>query len=257
MTHKELKFFSNLQKKEYRDREHLFLIEGIHLIDECLTSKYYSRNIHRIFVKKDFSDKLSGKLLASGIIPEVISDIQFNKLSETKNPQGIIGVVSIHNEKNFLSENDKLIIALDDLNDPGNLGTILRTCWWYGVDKIYLSSNSVDIYNSKVIRSSQGALFNLDLISDVNFKIELLKLQKKGWSVYLTAVKAEMFLDEINIDIKKKNIIVFGNEANGVNVELLSNNNFRKIKIKGYSKCESLNVGVSAGIILDYFRNKC
>jgi RNA methyltransferase, TrmH family len=256
MTHKELKYYANLQKKEYRDKEKLFLIEGIHLINECLSSKYYSRNIYKIFIRKGFNDKLSGKLLGLGIIPEVISEIQFNKLSETKNPQGIIGIVNLHQEKFVLNDNDKLIVALDDINDPGNLGTILRTSWWYGVDKIYLSSNSVDIYNSKVIRGSQGALFNLEIVSDLNLKNELSKLQKKEWDVYLTLLKANKFLDEVNIDMKKRNLIVFGNESNGINSELSTNINFRKIKIRGFSECESLNVAISAGIVLDYIRNR-
>jgi TrmH family RNA methyltransferase len=256
MTNNELKFYSNLLKKEFRESEKLFLIEGTHLIEECLSSVFYSRSIRKIFIRKDYNDKLSGKLLGSGLMPEVITDIQFNKLSETINSQGIIAVVSIRKENINFNVKDSLIVALDDINDPGNLGTILRTCWWYGVDKVYLSTNSVDIFNSKVIRSTQGALFNLEIYTNINLKNELSKYIKKGWYVFISALDTENLLNEINIDVNKKKIIVFGNEAKGVNEELTSYKDFKTIKIRGYTKCESLNVGVSAGIILDYFRNR-
>ncbi len=256
MTNNELKFYSNLLKKEFRESENLFLIEGTHLIEECLSSVFYSRSIRKIFIRKDYNNKLSGKLLGSGLIPEVITDIQFNKLSETINSQGIIAVVSIRKGNISSNVKDSLIVALEDINDPGNLGTILRTCWWYGVDKVYLSSNSVDIYNSKVIRSTQGALFNTEIYTNTNLKSELLKFHKKGWDVFISSLNTENLLDGIKIDVTRKKIIVFGNEAKGVSEELISNKDFEKIKIKGYTKCESLNVGVSAGIILDFFRNR-
>ena len=256
MTNNELKFYTNLQKKEIRESEKLFLIEGTHLIEECLSSVFYSRSIRKIFIRKDYNDKLSGKLLGSGLIPEVITDIQFNKLSETINPQGIIAVVSIRKENIIFNVKDSLIVALDDISDPGNLGTILRTCWWYGIDKVFLSSNSVDIYNSKVIRSTQGAMFNLEIYTNISLITELSKFHKKGWNVFISSLNTENVLDRIKIDVTKKKIIVFGNEAKGVNEELMSNKDFEMIKIRGYTKCESLNVGVSAGIILDYFRNR-
>jgi len=99
-------------------------------------------------------------------------------------------------------------------------------------------------------------LFNLKINTNINLTNELSKLNNKGWNIFLTDLNAEKYFNEINIDIKMKNIFVFGNEAKGVNQELLSDKNFNKIKIKGYSKCESLNVGISAGIILDYVRNR-
>lgn len=256
MTNNEIKYFINLKKKEFRDSENIFLIEGTHLIGECITSKYYRNNLIRIFINNKYKDKLLDKLESSGFSFEVLQENIFNKLSETKNSQGIIAVVKKNDEKIFTGIDVDLVIALDNINDPGNLGTILRTCWWFGVNKIFISSNSVDVFNSKVIRGSQGALFNLDISTNIDLNKTLKDLSNIGWKLYATDLKANKYLDEIDFGVTKKNIFVFGNEANGISREILSNPLFKKIKIKGHSSCESLNVGVSVGIVLDYILNR-
>ncbi|HEY5533542.1 MAG TPA: RNA methyltransferase [Ignavibacteria bacterium] len=256
MTKNEIKYFVNLKKKEFRDSEDIFLIEGTHLIGECLSSKYYKNNLTRIFITSNYKNVLLEKLKTAGFAFEVLQENIFNKLSETKNPQGIIAVVKINVGKIFTGIDVDLAIALDNINDPGNLGTILRTCWWFGVNKIFISSNSVDLFNSKVIRGSQGALFNLDISTNIDLNKTLKGLSNIGWKLYATDLKANKYLDEIDFGVTKKNIFVFGNEANGISTEILSNPLFKKIKIKGHSSCESLNIGVSVGIVLDYILNR-
>ena len=256
MTNKELKYFANLKKKEFRDSENLFLIEGNHLIDECLSSKYYSDNIIRIFLKNDYKYKLPVKLINSGLKLESLSAEKFNKISETKNPQGTIAVIK-KNKSNFSNiEEIKLAVALDSINDPGNLGTILRTCWWFGVDTIFINSNSVDLFNAKVIRGSQGALFNSKIVVNADINNLINEFHKSGFEIYATDLKSEKYIDKFSFIKKEQILVIFGNEANGINPEILLNPNVKRIKIHGFSKCESLNVGVSVGIILSRIKNQ-
>jgi TrmH family RNA methyltransferase len=252
LTNKEIKYYSDLKNKRTRDEEGKFLIEGIHLIKECLSSDlYYKDYIECIIARDDFDLSL---------VPtkdtEILyaSEKNFNRLSDTVNPQGIIAVVKKPEEskKLHLNETTKIIVALENINDPGNLGTIIRTCYWFNIDKILISGNSVDLYNSKVLRSSQGALFHVNIVTDCNINSELLKL-KEEFDVLLTDLGAKKSLSQFPIDRNKKYIIVFGNEANGISEEI-KNQKFDLIKIDDYSDCESLNLSVSAGIILYKFK---
>jgi TrmH family RNA methyltransferase len=178
---KEIKQLASLKQKKFREQENRFLIEGFHLIEECLSSSFH---LEKILLREDVDlkkFKLSGRKL-----PEIIKlpKSQFKKLQETDNSQGIIGVVKIPEQKTVKNTKGNLIIALDRINDPGNLGTILRTSYWFGIDKILLGENSADIYNSKTIRSSQGAVFHLNLQLNVKLSEELLIYYQSGYNIY-------------------------------------------------------------------------
>jgi TrmH family RNA methyltransferase len=246
LNNETLKNYIKLKQKKYRDESGQFLIEGIHLVEECLKSKFYKKNIETIFLRKDFDeDTILNKL--RGIDIETLTDLEFKKLSETENSQGIIGLI---NKSDYIpAQNDKIICALDNLSDPGNLGTIFRLCWWFGIDNILISKNSVDIYNSKVIRASQGAIFNLDIKEDVNLHEELINLYGKGYEIILTDLKTKNTLHNFKFGKDNNYILVFGNEANGISSEIRNSPLFTKIKIDSYTNCESLNVAASAAII--------
>lgn len=149
-----------------------------------------------------------------------------------------------------------LIVALDSINDPGNLGTIMRTCYWFGVNEVLIGSGSAEIYNSKVIRASQGAIFNLNISAEVNLEIELKKFYEKDFHIILTDPAAESDLSDYSFSSDQKYVLVFGNEANGISENILGHNKYTKIRIKAYSGCESLNIAVAAGIILNSIKNK-
>lgn len=253
LTNNEIKYFAGLKNKRTRDEEGKFLVEGLHLIKECLSSElYYKDFIECIIVRDDFN--LTG-------IPTKDIDIlyasakNFDKLSDTINPQGIIAVVKKPEHPNRLhnSGKNKLIIALDNINDPGNLGTIIRTCYWFNVDKILVSKNSVDLYNSKVLRASQGAIFHTDITTEADIILELLQL-KDEFQILLTDLNAKKNLSDFIIKRNERYIIVFGNEANGIS-EDIKNQGFDLIKIGSFSDCESLNLSVSAGILIYQFAN--
>jgi RNA methyltransferase, TrmH family len=185
----------------------------------------------------------------------------FNKLTDTESSQGIVGVVSKPaQQKDDSSEN--LVIALDTVNDPGNLGTIIRTAYWFGVKTILLSKGSADPYNPKVIRSTQGGIFHTNIIEDVDLKGKLNEYKNAGYNIFLFTLNASSSLSQIlrsdesdKSDKSKKSVIVFGSESHGISEELL-NEDFTHVKIDGYSDCESLNVAMAAGIALYSFKKK-
>ncbi|MBI5402378.1 MAG: RNA methyltransferase [Ignavibacteriae bacterium] len=247
MNNEELKNIAKLKQKKFRDESGQFLIEGAHLIDECNKSKYYKRNIIKIILRTDFKDeRLLGRL--RHIESEYLSPKDFNKISETENPQGIIAVTG--KADNLPHHEGKIICALDNINDPGNLGTILRTCWWFGIENVITGRDSVEVFNSKVIRASQGAVFNLLIKEKVNLKEELIGKSNEGYTVLLTDLSAINSISNTTFGKDKKYVIVFGNEANGISKGIKEIPEFEKIKIDSYTKCESLNVASSAAIIL-------
>lgn len=242
-----IKYYQKLKQKKYREERREFLIEGIHLIEECLKSKYYQNKISKIFTRSDFEeDRIPKTAKSTDIIKLNAND--FKKLSETENSQGIIGVAEV--PKDIPHQKGNIICALDNINDPGNLGTIMRTCWWFGIEDIIIGKDSVDIYNSKVIRASQGAIFNLFIESGLNLVKELEILNDNGYEIIITDLSAVDTLSKYKFHKGKKYVIIFGNEANGISPEIKSMPFFKKIKIESYSNCESLNVASSAAIIL-------
>ncbi len=251
LTNNEIKYYAGLKNKRTRDEEEKFLVEGVHLIKECLSSQLYYKDFIECIIARDDFDL--------SVLPTKDIDIlyasakNFDKLSDTVNPQGVIAVVKKPEHPNRLhnSEKNRLIIALDNINDPGNLGTIIRTCYWFNVDKILISKNSVDLYNSKVLRASQGAVFHTDITTEADINSELLQL-KDEFQILLTDLNAQKNLSNFNVKKTGRYIIVFGNEANGISDEI-KKQDFDLIKIDSFTGCESLNLSVSAGIILNHF----
>lgn len=260
MTNAELKYFSKLRQKKFRDQENKFLIEGENIIAECLRSDIYKKNLKIVFIRENYiNEKLTDLIQNSRSRIEIISlsERNFSQLSETINPQGIIGVVGKH-ENEFTDQklSGNIIVALDSVNDPGNLGTIIRTCHWLGIKDLITGSGSVEIFNSKVLRSSQGSLFYLNIIEGIDLVNDLEHYHRSGYKIILTVLNSQIYLDEYKISNEDKYIIVFGNEANGISRNILANTNYETIKIRGYSDCESLNLSVSAGIVLNTFRKQ-
>ncbi|MCB0721851.1 MAG: RNA methyltransferase [Ignavibacteriae bacterium] len=255
ITKGEVKFYASLKQKKNRELEKKFIIEGTHLVEEALRSEIYSGKLEKVLVRKDYMNEDLLATIAKKNIPiATVSSKDLEKISDTVTPQGIIGVVNILSGT-IASPSTGPIIALDNINDPGNMGTILRTAYWYDVKNIIVSENTVDIYNPKVVRGSQGGIFNIFVDTLPNLHQYLLQKANEGWTVLLTDLKAKEYLSDYGF-IGDKYIFVLGSEASGVSPAILSENKFHSIKIKPYSKCESLNVGVTAGIILNEFRSK-
>ena len=256
LTANQIKQFASLKQKKYREEYGKYLIEGFHLIEECLNSLH---ELEYIILRSDVDlqgyPAILGKLAANKTIVEPLPEKQFNKLTDTESSQGIVGVVK-HPRRIHGDEQGGLVIALDRVSDPGNLGTIIRTAWWFGVKTILLSKECADPYNPKVIRSTQGGIFHLNIQEDTELVNEFKKFESIGYTVYLFTLDAENTLSQLSDSGKlNKSLLVFGSEAHGISKEIIEQG-FEKVKIEGYSASESLNVAISAGIALYEFKNK-
>ena len=231
LDNKKIKNLSRLLLKKYRDEENMFMVEGEHLVEEA----YRAGILLEVVQTEDYSNSFN--VNTTYVTYDVIK-----KLSNTQNPQKIIGVCRKLDEKEIGSK----IVILEDLQDPGNLGTIIRSSVAFNVDTIVVSNNTVDIYNDKVLRSSEGMLFHINIIKrDIDTFID--ELHKEGYQVYGTKVDGGTNLKEVNKVIKTA--IVMGNEGAGVKDTTLDKcDNY--IYIPMNSNCESLNVGVATSIIM-------
>lgn len=226
-----IKELRKLNEKKKRDELNKFLIEGEHLVREA----YKQGILEEIIVLENTN--LDIDIKTSYATKEVIKS-----LSSVQTPQNVIGVCK-KMEKNELGNK---IIMLDDIQDPGNLGAIIRSAVAFNIDTIIISNNSVDIYNPKVIRSTQGMMFNLNIIR-TDLKEMVKKLKELDYHILSTNVTGGKNIKEL--EKRKKICIIMGNEGNGVSDELL-NMSDEYIYIKMNEKCESLNVAVATSIIL-------
>ena len=236
LQNERIKNLSKLLSKKFRDEEGKFLVEGEHLVEEAFKSGLLLEVI-----------KCEDVLGEYNVPTTLVTYEVIKKLSNTVNPQRIIGVVRKIEEKELGNK----VLILDDIQDPGNLGTIIRSSLAFNIDSIVLSNNSVDMYNDKVIRSSEGMIFHLNIVrKDIK---ELIKeLHNDGFKVYGTKVDGGTSVDKVNVT--NKYAIVMGNEGNGVKDEVLDLcDDYLYIDIS--DKVESLNVGVATSIIL-YELNK-
>lgn len=233
-----IKEASKLKEKKYRDQKGKFLIEGYHLIEMA------SDLLETVFVtdKRDY-DKIPG------VNYYLVSKEVINKLSQTINSQGIVGICHKLEEKEVKSNN---VLMFDNLQDPGNVGTLIRSALAFNCKDVILSLNTVDIYNDKVIRSSQGAIFKINIIYR-NLVDEIKKLQKDGYKVYGTSLNNAKSIDDI--EFPKKKVIILGNEGNGVSSDILQETD-ENIFLEMNKEIDSLNVGVAGSIIMyELFKN--
>lgn len=231
-----IKKISKLLEKKYRDLEEKFLVEGEHLVKEAKKANLLLEVIKCEDVLDDYD------VPTTLVTYEVIK-----KLSNTASPQRIVGVVKKVEEKELGNK----VLILDDIQDPGNLGTIIRSSLAFNVDSIVLSTASVDVYNDKVIRSSEGMFFHINVVRRDILEI-IDELHKLDYKVYGTKVDGGTIVDKL--DVPSKFALVMGNEGNGVKEEIL-NQCDEYLYIDMNSAVESLNVGVATSIIL-YELNK-
>lgn len=231
LDNKKIKDIKKLHLKKYRDETKTYLVEGIHLVNEA----YLSGNLLEVVC-------LYGEEFDFNVpIINVTSNVM-KAISELETPYNIIGICKYQEEKKLGNK----ILMLDDVQDPGNLGTIIRSSVAFNIDTIILSKTSVDLYNSKVLRACQGMNFHINIIRD-DLKKYIEKLKEENYKIYTTDVNDGKDLK--NIEIEDKYVIIMGNEGNGVSKEISSLAD-EKIYIKMNESCESLNVAVATSIIL-------
>lgn len=235
INNNKIKEYTKLHQKKDRDKQGLFLVEGEHMVQEALRANI----LKDVFIREDYKTKIDFPY-------EITTQQVMNKLSRQNSNAKIIGVCIKQNKQ---IQNPKKVILLDNVQDPGNVGTIIRTAHSFGLDAVYLSKDCADIYNPKTLQSTQGALFHIPcIVQDLKETINTLKLP-----VYATALHQE----HINLqDTQNINeyALVMGNEGNGIRDEILElSNHIIQIEMETF---ESLNVAIAASICMYMFQYK-
>lgn len=231
-----LKLITSLRQKKYRQKHKMFVVEGVKVVKEFLNSPF---ELSQLFcIDPDFES-----------VDQVIqiSETELKKASHLVNPNKVLAIFKIPNEKEVLSSG--LIVALDAVNDPGNLGTIIRLCDWFGVDQIVCSKDTVDCYNSKVVQASMGSLTRVSLqYIDLHDFLQEVKLP-----VFIADMDGENVYQS---DLPKEGILVMGNEANGISdtVSELATHTVSIPRFGNIQQTESLNVATATAILLSEFR---
>ena len=232
-----IKEISKLKNKKYRDLTNTYLVEGDHLVEEA----YKNNLLTKIILLED-------TICNYDIEKIYVTKEVMKKLTELDTPNKIIGIV----KKNTPLPIGNKILILDNIQDPGNLGTIIRSSVAFDIDTIVLSPNTLDIYNPKVMRSTQGMIFYTNIIT-LELKEFINEIKTKNYTIFGTNVRNGKNIKEITLP--EKFALVLGNEGQGVSkeIESLCDDN---IYIKMSSKCESLNVSVATSILLYEVYNK-
>ena len=239
-----VKSIKALEKKKYREMQREYVIEGYKMVKEAIECNqeirmaiYCEEIWNASNEEKQYLEKYVHKI-------ETVSENIFRYLSDTVTPQGILAVIK---EKELATkELSNIIFALDDIRDPGNLGTIIRTLDAAGYNDLFLSEETAEIYNPKVVRSTMGAIFRMNFHRTENLKIELNELLEKGYKIIATSLDTETYYYDLNFEDKL--VIIIGNEANGVKEEIIEMAN-KKVKIPMLGKTESLNAAIATSII--------
>jgi len=239
-----IKDIKKLKEKKYRKEK--FLVEGIKMVREAIQE---NADIELIVLREgtelDFDISKFNNIEASEKV--------FNELTDVVAPQGVIAVVRKNNKNNEIDYSADYILALNGLQDPGNLGTILRTADSANLKQIIVSKDTVDAYSPKVIRSTMGAIYRINIIEVDDLVKTLEEAKKNEFQIVTTDLQTDKSI--YDLDYNKK-VVVIGNEANGVTKEVKEAADY-KVIIPMLGKTESLNASVAAGVMIyEYVRQK-
>jgi len=236
LTKSEIKLITSLNQKKFRFQHGLFIVEGIKGIQEFLNSRF---KLYKLFTTEALFNCES----------TLISKVELKKISSLKTPNTALALFGIKDPDTI--DESKLIIAVDDIRDPGNLGTIIRLCDWFGVRDIVCSPSTVDIYNPKVVQATMGSLTRINITYlDLESFLKQTKLQKFG-----------TFMDSKNVYkeyLPEKGILILGNEANGISstIEKLVDQKITIPRFGNLQQTESLNVATATAILLSEFKRR-
>ncbi len=242
-TKNQSKLIKSLQEKKNRVETGLFIVEGEKSVSEVLNSDF---EIDFILTTTEFFDKYGEKIREKSNSYEIVNQFELEKVGTFATNDAALAVVKQKVNKPFDIKNGEIVIALDEIKDPGNLGTIIRIADWYGITNIVASKETVDFYNPKVITATKGSFTRVNMFyTDLNEFLSKQKIPVLG-----------AFLDGENVHETKfpsGGVMVMGNESNGVS-EKIGKLITKKITIPSYGKAESLNVAIATSIILDNWK---
>ena len=249
-----IKHIRKLKDKKYRDESNEYVVEGVKLVEEAVKE---NAKIKQIIVCEDTTRTYE---IPTHIMLEIakyecisVSNKIFNIITQVTNPQGIMAIIEKNAQNAKIDYTQDIIVVLDDVQDPGNLGTILRTVDSIGLNQIIVSKGTADAFNSKVVRSTMGAIFRIKIIEVENLAQAIKEMRKHHFKLMVTSLQTKNSI--YDIDFNKK-IIVIGNEANGVSKDIQEMAD-EKAKIPMLGRTESLNASVAAGVVMyEYVRQK-
>lgn len=236
----QVKRWKKLHKKKERMQTGTFLVEGYHLIEEAQKSKW---DIREVIVQEDTE-------IPSWCEKEAITIVSthvFEQIAQTETPQGIIAVVAMNHMHTFAGNQ---VLLIDRVQDPGNLGTMIRTADAAGFSAVILGEGTVDPYNDKVIRATQGSIFHISVFQ-ANLLEEIAILKEEGFSIWAAALEQAKLYDEVAVE--EKTALIVGNEGAGIDESLLREAD-TIVKIPIYGQAESLNVSIAAAILMYHLK---
>lgn len=251
-----LKNILALKYRKFRMERNLFLIEGYRLCQEALQSDF---TVETLLINPDLlSPQKIIEIVQTAQNKQVeiieIQKAEVKRLADTINSQGIFSIVQ---KKNYdleaiLNKQNKFIIIISEGQDPGNLGTIIRTCDWFGIEAVILSKRSAELFNPKLIRSTMGSIFHLPIVEEVDLKVALPRLKQLGYHIFGTDINGKYAYHQTDYPIPL--VLVVGNENRGIKKDLC--HYFDKtVKIPSYGKAESLNMALASAIIISRMIN--
>ncbi|MDR8393124.1 RNA methyltransferase [Aliifodinibius sp. S!AR15-10] len=253
ISNRQRKLLRKLQQKKYREKEQLFLVEGERAVEQVIENGI-------LMIEGLFFDERSALWQNSrwservaGLSSVAVDTDTFLELADTQNPQGILALCQMPQEADLdeLAKNDGVIVATDRIQDPGNLGTIVRTAAWFDAIGLLLGKGTVDLFNPKVVRSTAGTTGALPF-ANVDLQYTLNDFAERRWQILL--LDASTGAENLRaLDTPAKTVLVIGNEANGIDASLLQGTNRRKIEIPSPAeklKVESLNASIALSIAL-------
>jgi len=234
----QIKLITGLQQKKYRKEHKLFFAEGVKVVKELLNSNF---ELQHLYTTDDIFDTVGRNKIT------LIADSELKKISALVTPNVCLALFKIKEEKFY--NNTGLTVVLDNVRDPGNMGTIIRLCDWFGIKQLVCSESSVDIYNPKVVQATMGSIARVNVIyADLGAF-----LKDSAVPVYGTFMEGENIYTQ---KLPESGIIVMGNEANGISpdIEALVSHKIAIPRFGDLQETESLNVATAAAIILSEFR---
>lgn len=238
ITKNDIKHIRSLHQKKYRDLNEQFILEGEKIVNEAIKSE---RRISLVIC----TENLENNIHYTDI--QVIKQTDFNKLSLLKTPSNVMAIMPFFEAKDMPSIKGRVVFAIDRIQDPGNLGTIIRICDWFGMTDLICSMDTVDLYNPKVVQASMGSLFRVN-VHYVDLPEYLSVLSADNIPVFGALLNGK----SIHLEpAPNEGIIVLGNESHGIRKEVINIVN-EQITIPGKGDAESLNVAVSCGILANW-----
>lgn len=242
ITKNEIKYLKDFSDKKHRYEEQKFVVEGEKMAEELL--KHHRELIYRVYATEDFL--LSHIIVLGKLDTCQVTETELQRISQLKSANKVLILCSFINSTD---EESKLTLVLDGINDPGNLGTIIRIADWFGISHIYCSENTVDMYSPKVIQASMGSLFRVNII----YKALHPLLDKTNKAIYFAELEGDNIF---KTELPKEAIIVIGSESHGISKSLYSFPH-KSINIPNYSNgatsTESLNAAVATALICGQF----